>query len=79
MNKKLGLILGSILLGIIIIVAIFFIRKQILSEQIKAGANKIATQRVAIIYHPYNEGINQLANIIKSRVGGDVYKLYVRA
>lgn len=76
MNKNKWLIICSVLLGIIIICALFFIiRKQILSKEIKAGANKIATQSIAIIYHPYNEGINQLANIIKSRVGGDVYKL----
>lgn len=75
MNKKKWLILGSVLLCIIIIALFFIIRKEILSKEIKAGANKIATQSIAIIYHPYNEGICQIADIIKSRVGGDVYKL----
>lgn len=76
MNKKMLIICGSVLLGIIILVSLFiFIRKENLTRNIKIGADKIATQSIAIVYHPYNEGIDQLAAIIKSRVGGDVYKL----
>lgn len=75
MNKKLlsGIILVSIL--VIGLVAYFIGRRNYLSKEIKPGVGAISTQRIAIVYHPINQGIIRIADIIKSRVGGDVYTL----
>lgn len=76
MNKKLWITVSVIVLLLIFVLSsVFFVKRKLDTTPIKPGADKIATQSIAIVYHPYNEGIKQVARIIESRVGGDVYLL----
>lgn len=75
MNKKYLIILAVILVLFFVIAGVLFRKKETPTGETKPGADRIATQSVAIVYHPYNDGIKQVARIIESRVGGDVYLL----
>lgn len=76
MNKKHWIIGGSIL-GVLLLIVLFIvfatIRYNNLKKPIKPGITEISKQKIAIIYHPYNEGIIQVADLIRSKVGGTVY------
>lgn len=76
MNKKHWIIGGSIL-GVLLLIVLFIvfatIRYNNMRKPIRPGITEISKQKIAIIYHPYNEGIIQVADLIRSKVGGTVY------
>ena len=76
MNKKLLITILCIIVALTLLIFLgIFAKKYYETAEFQPGIDKIATQNIAIIYHPYNDGIKQVADIIKSKVGGDVYIL----
>ncbi len=76
MNKKYWIIGGSII--IVILLFFVFVAYAVKQNRIKKGPFRptisgIAKQKIAIIYHPYNKTIIQVADLIRSKVGGTVY------
>ena len=77
MNKKYLIITGIVVLVLVLLTGLFVMWYKNYSDKrpYKVGIDSISKQKIAIIYHPYNAGIIQVADIIHSKVGGDIYKL----
>ena len=75
MKNKIIIILVGILLFIALVCLMFWGHKKFMNSIYRPGPDIISRQKNAIVYHPYNEGIIQIANIIGSNVKADVYRL----
>lgn len=75
MKNKVIIIFVGILLFIALVCLLFWGHKKYMNSIYRPGPDKISTQKTAIVFHPYNEGIKQVANVIGSDVKADVYRL----
>lgn len=72
-KKKLAVIIGSIVGGILLLCLLSFGLYKYFTTTIKPGMRGMATRTVLIAYSANDKGINTIADNIQSKIGGTLY------